>query len=140
MAYGKVEYNEDGNPKCEICGKYFKRVLNHVRQVHDLNEREYKIKFGFDLTKGICSQEISEKTRAKTLENYEVCIASNLKIKGSESRFFNGSIGRTKDKVSEQTRIMLKERLKEPEMVDAMKKSGEKVGKSGLGNAKRWNK
>lgn len=33
---------------------------------------------------------------------------------------------------------VLKERLKEPYMVDAMKKSGEMVGKSGLGNKKRW--
>lgn len=45
-----------------------------------------------------------------------------------------------KKKVSAQTRIRLKERLKEPYMVEAMKKSGEVVGKSGLGNKKRWSK
>jgi len=138
MSYGKIEYNEDGKPKCEICGEYFNRVISHVRQKHEMNEKEYKKQFGFDLKKGICSKESTERTRLKTLDNYDKCIQRNLIIKGSETRFNDGDNGRTKEKVSEQTRIRLKERLKEPYMVDAMKKSGEMVGKSGLGNKKRW--
>ena len=140
MSYGKIEYNIDGQPKCEICGEYFNRVISHVRQKHGMNGKEYKKKFGFDLIKGICSKESSEKTRLKTLDNYNKCIQNNLIIKGSGSRFNNGDKGRTKDQVSEQTKIRLKERLKEPYMIDAMKKSGKLVGKSGLGNKKRWNK
>ncbi len=138
MSYGKIEYNEDGKPKCEICGEHFNRVISHVRQKHDINEKEYKKQFGFDLKKGICSKEISERTRLKTLDNYDKCIQRNLIIKGSQTRFNDGDNGRTKEKVSEQTRIRLKERLKTPYMVEAMKKSGEMVGKSGLGNKKRW--
>ena len=67
MAYGILEYNEEGKPKCEICGKFFNRVISHVRQKHFLNEREYKKQFGFELKKGICSKESSEKSRIKTL-------------------------------------------------------------------------
>lgn len=140
MSFGKIEYDECGNPICEICKKSFKRVLSHVRQVHNMNEKEYKIMFGFDLSKGICSKESSEKTRDKTLLNYEKCISKNLISKGQKTRYNKDSEGRTKDKVQEQTRIRLKERLKEEKMVDAMKKSGHKVGKSGLGNLKRWKK
>lgn len=138
MSYGIIEYNEDGQPKCEICGCFFNRVLSHVRQKHNLNEKEYKLIFGFDLKKGICSQESSKKTSIKTLSNYNKCIQKNLISKGKRSRFKIGHSGRTKDKVSEQTKLMLKERLKEPYMIEAMKKSGRKVGKSGLGNIKRW--
>lgn len=138
MSYGIIEYNVDGKPKCEICGEYFNRVLGHVRQKHHMSERDYKIQFGFDLKKGICSKESSDRTRIKTLQNYDKCIKINLEIKGSKSRFKKGDKGRTKDKVSAQTKIMLKNRLKEPDMVKAMKKSGDKVGKSGLGNLKRW--
>ena len=138
MAYGILEYNEEGKPKCEICGKFFNRVISHVRQKHFLNEKEYKKQFGFDLKKGICSKESSEKSRIKTLDNYEKCINQNLKIKGFKNRFKLGDKGRTKDKVSEQTRIRLKERLKDSKMIESMKLSGIRLGKSGLGNLKRW--
>ena len=138
MAYGILEYNEEGEPKCEICGKFFNRVISHVRQKHFLNEKEYKKQFGFDLKRGICSKESSEKSRIKTLDNYEKCINQNLKIKGFKNRFKLGDKGRTKDKVSEQTRIRLKERLKDSKMIESMRLSGIKLGKSGLGNLKRW--
>jgi hypothetical protein len=138
MAYGILEYNEEGKPKCEICGKFFNRVISHVRQKHFLNEKEYKKQFGFDLKRGICSKESSEKSRIKTLDNYEKCINQNLKIKGFKNRFKLGDKGRTKDKVSEQTRIRLKERLKDSKMIESMKLSGIRLGKSGLGNLKRW--
>jgi hypothetical protein len=103
-----------------------------------MTEKEYKIQFGFDLKKGICSAESSERSRIKALENYDTVIAVNLTIKGQKSRFKNGDKGRTKEQVSEQTRIMLKERLKTPEMVEKMRQAGKVVGSSGLGNLKRW--
>lgn len=139
MSYGIIEYDVEGKPICEICRKSFNRVTSHVRQSHGLNEREYKLKFGFDLNKGICSKESSEKSRIAALSNYENVIKPNLFVSGNKTRFNKGCEGRTKEKVSEQTRKMLKDRLKEPYMVEAMKKSGEQLGKSGLGNLKRWN-
>lgn len=138
MSYGKIEYDQRGKPKCEICGKHYSRVLSHTRQAHSINEREYKIEFGFDLGKGICSKDSSEKSRIKALENFDKVIAVNLIRKGINSRFKDGSKGRTKDKVSAQTKLMLKDRLKKPYMVEVMKLSGQKVGKSGSGNLKRW--
>ena len=140
MSYGKIEYNQQGQPKCEICGEYFNRVLSHVRQKHQMSEKEYKKQFGFDSKKGICSKESSEKTRIKTLNNYDKCIQRNLLVKGRGTRFEDEHTGRTKDKVSQQTRLRLKERLKEPYMVAAIKKVGKNLGESGLGNKKRWSK
>lgn len=138
MPSGIIQYNQDGLPICEICNKAFRRVIAHVRQKHNMNEREYKKQFGFDLRKGICSKESSELSRQKVLENSELCIVQNLISSGEISRFKKGSKGRTKEQVSEQTRIMLKERLKKQPMINAMKESGRKVGLSGLGNKKRW--
>lgn len=140
MSYGVIEYDDDGKPICEICKKSFNRVLSHVRQTHQISEREYKIEYGFDLIKGICSKESSEKTREATLANYDKCIGNNLICGGEKTRFNVGSQGRTKDLVQEQTRLRLKERLKEPYMVEAMRKAGVTVGNSGLGNSFRWNK
>ena len=109
MAYGKIEYNERGEPKCEICGLFFKRVTAHSRQIHNVNAKYYKKMFGLDSKKGVCSQESSEKTREKTFINYDKCIGGNLLLNGVKSRFKEGE-GKEKY-ISEQTKIMLRERL-----------------------------
>ena len=138
MSYGIIEYDDAGKPICEICGKSFSRVLPHVRQKHDMSEKEYKTEFGFDLGKGICSLESAQKSREKALENYDLVIAKNLINNGSKTRFEKGSKGRTKDKISAQTRMFLVERLKKPFMQEVLKKNGSILGKTGLGNKKRW--
>lgn len=140
MAYGVIEYNEDGQPMCEICGNYFNRVIAHARQKHHISEKEYKLQFGFNLRKGICSKESSEKSRERVFENYEQCIGKNLELLGQKSRFKVGSEGRTKEKVSEQTRLMLVDRAKNNLTAETRKKIGKELGISGLGNKKRWEK
>lgn len=112
MAQGVIEYNEEGNPKCEICGLFFKRVLTHVRQKHFMNERQYKSKFGFDLIKGICSKASSDKSRAKVIEHYDTVVAGNLLYSGELSRFSKGTKGRTRDKVSTQSKLRLTKQIK----------------------------
>lgn len=140
MAYGIIEYNEDGQPMCEICGGYFSRVIVHARQKHHVSEREYKLQFGFNLKKGICSKESSQKSREKVFENYDKCIGKNLQLLGEKTRFKFGSEGRTQDKVSEQTRLMLVDRAKNNMLPQKRKELGRTLGLSGLGNKKRWNK
>jgi hypothetical protein len=105
-----------------------------------MSEREYKLTFGFELIKGICSKESSEKSREKTLANYDKCISKNLIHGGNKTRFIKGNLGRTSDMVQEETRLKLLARLKTPQMIEAMRKSGQNVGNSGLGNKIRWKK
>jgi hypothetical protein len=110
--YGVVEYNEEGKPKCEICGQHFDRVVSHVRQKHKLSALEYKKQFGFDVKKGICSQRSKNLSRSKAFENYNKVIQLNLINKGLSTRFKKGSKGRTKEQISEQSRIRLSNQLK----------------------------
>jgi len=124
MAYGIVEYDKQGLPKCEFCGQHFARVVTHVRQKHGINEREYKKQFGFNVKKGICSKESSKISREQTLAHYHRCIEKNLLEKGSVSRFKKGHLGRPKSMLSEQTRLALKERLKDPVMMAKMRRNG----------------
>ena len=112
MSYGIVEYDQEGKPICEICGKAYHRVLGHVRQKHQLTEKEYKKQFGFDVTNGICSKESAERTSVKTKANFVKCIEHNLLANGIKTRFQVGSKGRTKDKVSAQTKINLTKHIK----------------------------
>lgn len=138
--YGTIEYNQDGMPKCEICGKHFKRVLPHVRQKHNLNQRDYKKQFGFDVKKGICSQESAEKSRDAVIAHYDLVVAENLVGGGEKTRFKAGDKGRTKDQVSEQTRLRLLARLKQEPMHSILVESGRKLGKPNIGNKIRYGK
>ena len=136
MAYGIIEYDAAGLPKCELCGEYFNRVVSHVRQKHDLTAREYKKQFGFDVSKGICSAESSLLTREKTLSNYDKCISRN--IIGHNHKFKKHHKGRTRDQVSEQTRIMLRKRIEGVDQ-EKVKAHCSLLGLSGIGNkAKRY--
>lgn len=125
---------------CEICGQYFDRVLSHVRQKHNMQAREYKELYGFDLIKGITSQKSKLKSREAALKNYDEVIARNLLEKGKATRFNEGCTGRTSDQVSEQTRIMLGQRAKDSMTAETRKQRGREIGLSGKGNLTRWGK
>jgi hypothetical protein len=84
--------------------------------------------------------ESKDKSRKAVFDNYDKVVSNNLIEKGSKSRFKVGSQGRTKDMVSAQTKKMLIKRLETPQMKNAMRLSGEKVGLSGIGNKTRWEK
>lgn len=135
---GVIRYDETGKPICEICNKSFHRLMSHVRQKHHISEREYKVKFGLDLHKGICSIESSNKSRTAVLNNYESIIIPNLIAKGSKTRFKKGSDGRTKEKVSPQTKIALQNHINSSKMKLVQKQNGKLLGLSGLGNKTRW--
>jgi len=134
--YGQPEYNQEGLVKCEICGEYFARVSSHVRQKHEMTAKEYKIEFGFDVKKGLCSEDSSEKSREAVLSHPD--LIERLRANGEKHRFEPGHKGRTV--ISEQTRVRLKARLGEEYMVKAMSESGRRLGLSGIGNKVRWGK
>ncbi|MEK6882005.1 MAG: hypothetical protein AABY22_20470, partial [Nanoarchaeota archaeon] len=64
----------------------------------------------------------------------------NLLTQGKKTQFSKGDKGRTRDQVSEQTRLALIERFTGPEMTEKRKKLGKKLGESGAGNEARWGK
>jgi uncharacterized Zn finger protein (UPF0148 family) len=136
MERANIKFNSDGQPICPICGKAFHRLASHTRQVHKISAAAFKAAYGLDKKKGICSADSSNLSREAVRKNGT---ANNLKA-GAVYRFKKGSKGRTKDMVSQETRIRLRNRLKEPKMIAAMQRSGRAVGKSGLGNKVRWKK
>jgi len=134
MNRGIIQFNDENMPICPLCGKAFHRLIAHTRQAHKINAKVFKAAYGLDNKKGICSPESSNLSREAVKENGTI---NNLK-EGAANRFKPGSKGRTRDQVSQETRTRLRERLKQPKMIEAMRKAGSKVGLSGLGNKKRW--
>lgn len=138
MAYGKIEYNDDGLPMCEECGMFFHRVTAHARQVHKISARDYKIKHGLDVGAGVCSEQSKELARQRVMENYDLCIAKNLIKGGKKTRRKKGDPGRTKDQISAQTMAELQVRLLNKVPKEKLIESGKKLGASGLGAKARW--
>ena len=90
--------------KCKICGKEFKRVCAHVRQIHLISAREYKEEFGYDVKKGIMTEEGREVMRQHAIDNG---MGEKLKVLGSKTRFKKGEPVPTY-KRSEQTLAKLR--------------------------------
>jgi hypothetical protein len=102
--FGQIKYDPYGKPTCHICGKSFHRLLQHVRQVHTINAKDYKAMFGLIPNKGIMSEVSLQKSQANVSENFDKAVANLLKH-GVDTRFKKGHEGRTRDKMSEQSRL-----------------------------------
>lgn len=76
-----------GTIQCLECGRYYKRVCNHVRMVHGMTAREYKMKYGLDVGRGILTKNARHIMREYTLHN-PICMA-NLEL-GRATRFKKG--------------------------------------------------
>lgn len=113
--YGEIIYDTNGLLVCHICGKGgFRALGHHVRQAHKdevENMIAYKKLYGLDVKRGILIEETRLVKARKTKANGTM---SNLMGEHSiEHRFKKGDAGRTKDKISEQTKRRMANRNKE---------------------------
>lgn len=105
--YGEIQYDVNGDPVCHICGKSFPKLGAHIWNGHHIRTRDYCEIFGLNTGRGICSKEYRNKMRAHVRQNYEKVVVKNMVKAGECTRFQKGSKGRTRDKMSEQTKRAL---------------------------------
>lgn len=84
--------------QCHICGFYFKLLGMHVKE-HDINEREYKKKFGLLLSRPLLTRSSKRDWEKKRPKNYT---AEHLK-QANEARAIALESVRTSDKIGKQT-------------------------------------
>lgn len=135
--YGEVTYDKDGKPVCELCGNSYTRLMSHVWQKHNMLARQYKKRFGLNVSKSIISEESKRKSHDAVMKNYQSCVDSNLIRGGRATRYNKGHKGRTKDMVSAQDLKRIK-KLHTYQDKNKLKETCRKLGKSNLGNKKRW--
>jgi len=105
-----------------------------------MNEREYKLEYGFNLGKVICSTESSQLSRDRAYQNYDKVIKRNLEEKGAKNRFKPGDKGRTRDQLQLQALLQLKQHFNKISTYEQRVQHGKTLGHSGTGNKARWNK
>ena len=136
--YGAVSHDVRGWPICHICGQSYRRLMAHVRQKHFMTAYEYKKMYGLNTTHGICSADSADLSRDAVIRHYDKVVAANLLENGKRTRITKGSKGRTRDQLCAQERNRLVTMHADALVVAAYRKSGQQLGKSGLGNKKRW--
>ncbi len=110
--FGHIKYDKEGKPVCHICGKSFHKLMSHVRQIHGLSAREYKVMYGLNVGKGILSENSRAKCQRAVKKHYNVVVTSNLIDQGEKTQFKKGSTGRTRNQLSEQERIRIRQMTK----------------------------
>lgn len=108
---GEIKYTPDGKVVCHICGRGFKKPLNHAYLCHGVTAYDYKKEFGLDVGKGLLSSDVKEKLQESVKRNYDKVVLDNLIKKGEKSRFIKGSEGRPKEKISLQSYNELVKRI-----------------------------
>lgn len=101
-AFGEITFDNQGYPICHICGRAYRKLLQHVNQKHSLTEIEYKRKFGLDRT-GIIADSTKAKLQKSVKEHFNLVVEKNLLNGGKKTRFRKGDKGRTIDQCSPQT-------------------------------------
>lgn len=75
-----------GKFQCPFCSGWYRALLHHVWQRHDMSESEYKKRFGYNHSTTFITQELKEIKREKVFENGTV---KNL-TKGAKTRYVKG--------------------------------------------------
>jgi len=63
--------------QCLICGKWYHHPMSHCWQTHKVLSKEYKIMFGFDITKSQLSKKVQDVMSENTLARFD-SIEANL--------------------------------------------------------------
>lgn len=99
---GEVKYSPEGLVVCHVCGKAYKKLMNHTWQIHGLTEKEYKLEFGLNANQGLICEETKQKMQTAVKKHYDKVVLNNLIKKGEKTRFFKGSKGRSRSKIRTQ--------------------------------------
>lgn len=85
---GKVEYNENGDPICHECGMAYRKLGNHVWQVHHMSMYEYTTKHKLTHRTNKCTNADYREHMRKIQKDY--CVTENLVEKGKTTRLKPG--------------------------------------------------
>jgi predicted transcriptional regulator len=84
---------------CPFCGKDFRALAYHTRQVHDISAKNLRKMFGLKHNYQLITPDLKEVHRKIAIDNNE---GEKLKKVGQNTRFRKGFEGHTRDNWSEQ--------------------------------------
>ncbi len=96
---GIIKYSPNGDPICHICGQAHRKLGNHIRFKHHMQQNEYRDKFKLYHNTKLSNMEYQE-----TMANYnqiyrDIVVEQNLIEKGKKTRITSETVFETKRKL-----------------------------------------
>lgn len=85
---GKVEYTEGGDPICHICGMAYRKLGNHIYQIHHMTVYDYTTKFKLNHRRNNLTN-LDYRLHMKNIQK-DYCVTENLIEKGKPTRIKDG--------------------------------------------------
>lgn len=101
--FGKVEYAENGDAICHICGKAYRKLGAHIWNCHHITMRDYCTKFGL-LYRNNKASNLDYRIKMRIIQK-DYCITDNLLEKGKATRIKKGDTLRYSRKALQEETI-----------------------------------
>lgn len=85
---GKITYTPNGDPICHICGQAHRKLGNHIKFKHNMNQIEYREKFKLYHNTRLSNKEY-QKTMADYNKKYKDIVVKNNLIKCGKNTRIN---------------------------------------------------
>ena len=87
---GKITYAPNGDPICHICGQAHRKLGNHIRFKHHMEQNEYRDKFKLYRNTRLSNMEYQETMADYNRKYRDIVVKENLIEKGKGTRIIKG--------------------------------------------------
>lgn len=95
---GRVEYADNGDPICHICGEAHRKLGSHIAHKHFMTQNEYRDKFKLYRNTKLSNYEYRKKMLEYNNTYKEKVVKENLLEKGKKTRITKERVFETKRK------------------------------------------
>lgn len=96
--YGEIKYAPNGDPICHICGQAHRKLGNHIKFKHGINQNEYRDKYKLYRNTRLSNIEYQETMAEYNKAHREQVVIKNLIEKGKNTRITPDRVFETKRK------------------------------------------
>lgn len=96
---GVVKYAPNGDPICHICGQAHRKLGNHIRLKHHMEQNEYRDKFKLYRNTRLSNMEYQETMAGYNRKYRDIVVKENLIEKGKGTRITSDTVFETKRKL-----------------------------------------
>ena len=131
---GTISSTTDGESiQCHICGSLFANLDMHARQMHQIQSRDYKIKFGLNFTTALISEKERERRSNRTIEwqesmSEEERESHRLRRMKAIKQYYKSDKFKNRIQPKKQLEGYNKDGTCPDQLLDHIKKVAEKVG------------
>lgn len=95
---GEIEYAPNGDPICHICGQAHRKLGNHIKFKHNIDQKQYRDRYKLYRNTRLSNKEYQKKMREYNKTYQETVVKQNLIENGKNTRITSDRIFEVKRK------------------------------------------